>query len=83
LTSQLIAVQAAAIKGQRPTIPRSWDGHWSDLMQRCWDENPSNRPGFDVIISKLEEYSHDVLNTNYDSVAEVGDEHQRCLCTIS
>lgn len=52
-------------------------------MQRCWDENPSNRPGFDVIISKLEEYSHDVLNTNYDSVAEVGDERQRCLCTIS
>ena len=80
---QLIAAQAAAIRSERPTIPRSWDSCWSDLIQQCWDENPSNRPGFDVIILKLEQYSHDVLNTEYDTVAVADVGKNRCRCTIS
>jgi len=79
----LIAAQAAAIRSERPTIPRSWDSCWSDLIQQCWDENPSNRPGFDVIILKLEQYSHDVLNTEYDTVAVADVDKNRCRCTIS
>jgi len=79
-----LAAAAAAIEGRRPAIPRNWDSRWSDLLQQCWDENPGARPGFDVIIEKLEKYSHDVLKTNYDSVAIDQVDSDRCgKCIVS
>jgi tRNA A-37 threonylcarbamoyl transferase component Bud32 len=53
----LKAVIKAATEADRPIIDRSWDSQLSGLMQRCWDENPSSRPSFSVILEELHEYS--------------------------
>ena len=47
----------AARKAARPTLDRSWDSKISGLMRRCWDENPSARPSFSVVLDELTEYS--------------------------
>lgn len=55
--SGLNAVTKAAVEADRPIINRSWDSQIADLMQRCWDENPSGRPSFGEILKELTSYS--------------------------
>jgi serine/threonine protein kinase len=55
--SGLDAVTKAAVLADRPIINRSWDAQISSLMQRCWDENPTGRPSFSVILKELNDYS--------------------------
>lgn len=47
--SQIIA--RVANDGLRPEVPVYCS--WGELMQRCWDENPSNRPSFKYIVDTL------------------------------
>jgi hypothetical protein len=47
--SQIIA--RVANDGLRPEVPVYCP--WSELMQRCWDEKPSDRPGFKFIVDTL------------------------------
>ncbi|KAH3744146.1 SHK1 protein [Pelomyxa schiedti] len=37
----------------RPPIPRNSNPGYVDLMQRCWDGKPENRPDFPYIVSNL------------------------------
>jgi len=37
----------------RPEIPADCDADWKHLMTWCWQEDPSKRPTFEVIISYL------------------------------
>jgi serine/threonine protein kinase len=53
----LMAVERAAKEGDRPNIPRDWDERLSNLLQRCWDENPQARPSFQKILEVLNSYS--------------------------
>ena len=53
----LMAVERAAKEGDRPNIPRDWDERLSNLLQRCWDENPQARPSFQNILEVLNAYS--------------------------
>jgi serine/threonine protein kinase len=55
--SGLKAVIKAATEADRPILDRSWDNLLGGLMQRCWDENPTYRPPFSVIIQEIETYS--------------------------
>ena len=55
--SGLDAVVKASVEADRPIINRSWDGQISSLMQRCWDENPTGRPSFAMILNELNDYS--------------------------
>ncbi|CAA7400271.1 unnamed protein product [Spirodela intermedia] len=50
-------VQAAlgVRKGVRPELPQNMHPGLLNLMQRCWDGNPSKRPSFSEITCELEE----------------------------
>ena len=48
-----IGIAMAAIKGQRPGIPRSCPQYLADLMQECWSSNPKQRTNFVAILSVL------------------------------
>lgn len=48
-----IVMEEAIINGLRPSIPASCPPHYASLISRCWDENPSNRPTFDIIEAEL------------------------------
>ena len=76
----LMAVQKAAMDGDRPIVPRDWDHRLSNLLGRCWDENPKARPSFERILGDLNDYSRDVLKQNIDMVA-MADE-RGCNCNI-
>lgn len=56
LSGQKVAIKAA-IEADRPIVNRAWDSQISNLMQRCWDENPNARPPFSVIMDELNDYS--------------------------
>lgn len=55
--SGLKAVIQASTEADRPIVDRSWDIKISGLMQRCWEETPSSRPSFSVILEELHSYS--------------------------
>ncbi|XP_072963702.1 uncharacterized protein [Typha angustifolia] len=37
----------------RPQVPESCDPEWRSLMEQCWSTEPSDRPSFTVIASRL------------------------------
>eukprot|EP01125_Pyxidicula_operculata_P016665 TRINITY_DN576_c1_g3_i3.p1 TRINITY_DN576_c1_g3~~TRINITY_DN576_c1_g3_i3.p1 ORF type:complete len:118 (+),score=50.90 TRINITY_DN576_c1_g3_i3:142-495(+) len=39
--------------GWRPTIPRSTPTQWEGLIQKCWDQTPTERPSFEKIVENL------------------------------
>eukprot|EP00597_Dinobryon_sp_UTEXLB2267_P004381 CAMPEP_0170075316 /NCGR_PEP_ID=MMETSP0019_2-20121128/12469_1 /TAXON_ID=98059 /ORGANISM="Dinobryon sp., Strain UTEXLB2267" /LENGTH=683 /DNA_ID=CAMNT_0010286195 /DNA_START=86 /DNA_END=2137 /DNA_ORIENTATION=- len=39
--------------GMRPKLDRSWPKGFSDLLTRCWDREPTNRPSFAMVIIEL------------------------------
>ncbi|XP_062204130.1 serine/threonine-protein kinase STY46-like isoform X2 [Phragmites australis] len=42
-------------QGLRPGLPKKAHPKLLDLMQRCWEADPSNRPAFPDILSELED----------------------------
>jgi len=42
------------ISGKRPAIPPSFPTDLKELMEKCWDGDPSKRPTFEVIHSTLQ-----------------------------
>ena len=48
---------AAVAGGARPPVPSARaaeapDG-WCQLMRKCWEQNPEDRPGFTIVFSTL------------------------------
>lgn len=52
---QVITAVQQSIKPQRPTEPPV-EPIW-DLMERCWDDNPADRPEMSFVLSRLEKYN--------------------------
>ncbi|KAG8378112.1 hypothetical protein BUALT_Bualt08G0104300 [Buddleja alternifolia] len=50
-------------KGLRPEVPKNAHPKLVELMQRCWEATPSNRPSFSEIRIELEELLHEVQET--------------------
>ncbi|XP_011101450.1 serine/threonine-protein kinase STY8-like [Sesamum indicum] len=50
-------------QGLRPELPKNAHPKLLDLMQRCWEAVPSNRPSFSEIIIELEELLQEVKDT--------------------
>ncbi|WOK94634.1 serine/threonine-protein kinase STY46-like isoform X4 [Canna indica] len=48
-------------QGLRPDLPENIHPRLLDLMQRCWDKDPSNRPSFQDITPELEELLQQVV----------------------
>jgi len=44
---------AAAERGLRPSIPTVCPEGYAELMQRCWSDNPENRPDFTEVLEIL------------------------------
>ena len=47
-------IQDMVLQGMRPTIPYDCPPRYKKLMERCWSDDPSNRPDFQEIVSSLE-----------------------------
>ncbi|TVU50977.1 hypothetical protein EJB05_02376 [Eragrostis curvula] len=51
-------------QGLRPGLPRKAHPKLLDLMQRCWEADPSNRPTFPDILAELEDLLAKVQGTS-------------------
>ncbi|XP_048436834.1 serine/threonine-protein kinase STY46 isoform X3 [Pyrus x bretschneideri] len=51
-------------QGLRPEIPNNGHPKVLELMQRCWDSVPSNRPSFSDITAELESLLQEVQNSS-------------------
>ena len=51
----LVSLASAVKSGKRPGIPASCSPAISELMQKCWSGNPSERPSFEVINNTIKE----------------------------
>ncbi|RDX71410.1 Serine/threonine-protein kinase STY17 [Mucuna pruriens] len=61
--SYLTPLQAAVgvvQKGLRPTIPKNTHPRLSELLQRCWQQDPMLRPDFSEIIEILQQIAKEV-----------------------
>ncbi|KAK9757414.1 hypothetical protein RND81_01G161300 [Saponaria officinalis] len=53
-------------QGLRPELPENTHPKLLNLMQRCWDTVPDNRPSFSVIRAELEELQLSIQETSSD-----------------
>jgi len=53
LSNTLSIIYAITHKDERPIIPEKCDKNLKDLMTKCWDPNPTNRPTFSEIVDRL------------------------------
>ncbi|KAM3270342.1 serine/threonine-protein kinase STY13 isoform X2 [Capsicum chacoense] len=63
---KMTAVQAAFAvvnKGVRPAIPNDCLPVLSEIMNRCWDANPDNRPPFSQVVRMLEVAETEIMTT--------------------
>ena len=44
----------------RPTIPKGTNPELAKLMEKCWQQRPSNRPDFGTIIIDLQHIANEV-----------------------
>uniref|UniRef100_A0A2N9EK53 Serine-threonine/tyrosine-protein kinase catalytic domain-containing protein n=1 Tax=Fagus sylvatica TaxID=28930 RepID=A0A2N9EK53_FAGSY len=51
-------------EGLRPDLPKNAHPKLLELMQRCWEAVPDNRPCFSVITSELENLLEEVQGTS-------------------
>src|SRR5947207_14552686 len=54
------------LKGERPQITDDTPEFYAELMKRCWDHNPKNRPTVKEIWNGLEEYKkkQEIINSS-------------------
>ncbi|XP_061346017.1 serine/threonine-protein kinase STY17-like isoform X1 [Gastrolobium bilobum] len=67
--SYLTPLQAAVgvvQKGLRPTIPKNTHPRLSELLQRCWQQDPVERPDFSEIIEILQQIAKEVDDEKTD-----------------
>ncbi|KAJ4841623.1 Serine/threonine-protein kinase sty17 [Turnera subulata] len=63
--SYLTPLQAAVgvvQKGLRPTIPKNTHPKVAELLERCWQQDPIQRPTFSEIIDILQKLAKEVVN---------------------
>jgi serine/threonine protein kinase len=66
---QMNMAMSKAQRGEYPTIPASVVGVVKDLILRCWDSEPTNRPLFKEIQKELEGIGYVIMNgVNKDMV---------------
>jgi serine/threonine protein kinase len=81
------------IRGSRPSFPDDVDPFWKQIISRCWEEDPKERPFFIHIVRRLSERQGDflpgcdmtVFNSYRDGVlsARLFDEEQDLLNVLS
>ncbi|KAK7252998.1 hypothetical protein RIF29_37358 [Crotalaria pallida] len=67
--SHLTPLQAAVgvvQKGLRPTIPKNTHPRLAELLQRCWQQDPMERPNFSEILEILQQITKEVNDEKSD-----------------
>ncbi|CAI2167476.1 2471_t:CDS:2 [Funneliformis geosporum] len=67
--------------GERPKIPKNVPSKYIDLMERCWDSNPSNRPTAEKVQKIIN--SFDFCKEDKDCAANKGNFHMSQTLNIS
>jgi serine/threonine protein kinase len=68
-TGSFAHISTAIVHGVRPQIPNQIPAISRDLITRCWDVNPANRPSFQRIIDDLKVANFQILlNVNVANV---------------
>lgn len=60
----------AILQGERPTIPEYAPNKYVDVMRRCWDSNPSNRPTTIELSNEFYKWVKDPENMGFDKQKE-------------
>jgi hypothetical protein len=77
------AVRAAALKHERPPIPRHWDLSLQELLRSTWADEPRARPSFAAVLEILENVYKSVFKMSYEEAMRRGDkEPDGCNCTL-
>ncbi len=66
-TDDTRAVRLAALEGDRPRIPRSWDKAIAQLLRASWADDPAARPSFAAVLEELNKYHVAEFKTSYES----------------
>jgi serine/threonine protein kinase len=72
--SEKMHAERVVRKGERPVPDLTWPLSWVEIMQKCWDPNPEDRPSFDAIVESVEhrfyelEEDDDVLPTRANEI---------------
>ncbi|KAL5557456.1 hypothetical protein UlMin_039692 [Ulmus minor] len=60
LLTPLQAAVGVVQKGLRPTIPKNTHPQLAELLERCWQQDPNQRPNFSEIIEILQQIANEV-----------------------
>lgn len=47
-----------SLEGERPKLDSSWPSSFSNLLTRCWHQDPLQRPSFASIVEELDRMIH-------------------------
>jgi serine/threonine protein kinase len=61
------------LKGERPQITNDTPEFYAELMKKCWDHNPENRPTAKEIWDFLWEYFHDRISEERKEAIEAAE----------
>ena len=64
----LLSFAHAVVAGKRPEIPASCPPKISDLIQKCWSGEPSERPSFEVVCNTLKEFFDQLGKENEEAM---------------
>ncbi|PSS30004.1 Serine/threonine-protein kinase [Actinidia chinensis var. chinensis] len=70
LLTPLQAAVGVVQQGLRPTIPKHTNQKLAELLERCWQQNPTLRPNFSEIIEILQQISKEVGDEGEDRYKE-------------
>ncbi|KAE8715905.1 putative ROTUNDIFOLIA like 6 [Hibiscus syriacus] len=66
LSTPLQAAVGVVQKNLRPTIPKNTHPRLGELLERCWQQDPTQRPNFSKIIEILQQIDREIANKGED-----------------
>jgi serine/threonine protein kinase len=63
--ANIFALRKQMKQGTPPTMPIGIDANWKQLIENCWDSDPSYRPPFEAIVSSMS--TREFFNSEIDA----------------
>ncbi|RWW67475.1 hypothetical protein BHE74_00025088, partial [Ensete ventricosum] len=60
-----------SLQGLRPTIPKNAHPKLAELMENCWQQNPTDRPDFSEILHILQLIAKEVFHQTLNLCAQI------------
>lgn len=71
--NQEVVMRLVMIEGKRPQIPSKTPQPLKDLIEKCWAQNPDERPPFDYIYEQFESGNVSYPNAKTEDINELKD----------